>query len=282
MSTLASRGWLPNYHGAWAMVTLPILSGVVLGGWRWPHLLLLSTWWLGYFAFFATGQWLRSRGKARYRPAMFTYLGISLPLGGMLLFLEPYLFRWAPIYLPLILITAWCSYRRADRSMTNNTVTVIAACLTLPVAYDLATKGSGSWWGLAFIRDSVEPGNIPSACPCEHILGWSGIWLMTLIYLWYFLGTVLYVKTNIRKRSHSGWLRASVVFHLLGWAGVCLCALRGWASWWQVGLWSVIVFRAFFVPWYGKRYRWVAPRIIGIGEVVISLCLALDLLLYSY
>ena len=29
------RGWVPNYHGAWGMLVLPAVVGIVVGGWSW-------------------------------------------------------------------------------------------------------------------------------------------------------------------------------------------------------------------------------------------------------
>src|SRR5690625_4543294 len=44
-----SPGWVPNQHGAWAMVIVPALSGVLLSGPSWRHVPLLGLWWVGYF-----------------------------------------------------------------------------------------------------------------------------------------------------------------------------------------------------------------------------------------
>ncbi|MPV88001.1 hypothetical protein GB882_04925, partial [Georgenia ruanii] len=53
-------GWVPDQHGAWAMIAVPALVGVALSGPAWVHVPLLGLWWVGYLAFFATGLWLRS------------------------------------------------------------------------------------------------------------------------------------------------------------------------------------------------------------------------------
>ena len=47
-----SQGWMPNQHGAWFMLFIPPLVGVILE----PSLStvpLLLTWWAGYFTYFA-------------------------------------------------------------------------------------------------------------------------------------------------------------------------------------------------------------------------------------
>ena len=42
------------------MVIAPFMVGAIAGGFAWVHVPLLAFWLIGYFAFFATSQWLRS------------------------------------------------------------------------------------------------------------------------------------------------------------------------------------------------------------------------------
>ena len=57
-----NTGWVPDQHGAWVMVTVPLLLGVGLAGPSWIHLPLAVAWMTGYFAFFALGLWVKARG----------------------------------------------------------------------------------------------------------------------------------------------------------------------------------------------------------------------------
>src|SRR5690606_15721193 len=82
VSRKRSPGWVPNQHGAWAMLVTPLLVGVLSGGPAWVHLPLALFWFLGYFAFFATGLWLKARRKARYRPPVVAY-GIGAGVAGL-------------------------------------------------------------------------------------------------------------------------------------------------------------------------------------------------------
>jgi len=43
-----SPGWVPNQHGAWAMLAGPLVVGVVASGPAWVHLPLAALWFLGY------------------------------------------------------------------------------------------------------------------------------------------------------------------------------------------------------------------------------------------
>ena len=72
-----NTGWVPDQHGAWVMVTVPLLLGVGLAGPSWIHLPLAVAWMTGYFAFFALGLWVKARGprKAAFRRPLATYGG---------------------------------------------------------------------------------------------------------------------------------------------------------------------------------------------------------------
>lgn len=273
-----SPGWIPNYHGAWAMITVPVLLGVIIGGFVWEHLLLLGLWWVGYFAFFATGMWLRSRRKARYFPPVRTYVLATLPFALSVLITAPYLLWWIPVFLPLIAITVWASMHRKDRSMVNNIATVGAAGLTLPVAYDMGTGGQGGLWGTGLLLDSLPLESFPGASANGELTGWPWVWLVTLVVAWYFLGTILYVKTNIRERGELGWLIASAIFHGIAMVNVIILAVQGLFSWWLAALWVIIFARAVLVPIYGQRESWLSAKAIGFGEVFISIALMITIL----
>lgn len=230
------------------MIVVPALLGVALSGFVWEHLLLLGLWWVGYFAFFAGSQWLRSGRKARYWPPVRAYSLAMAPFAVGVVVSAPYLARWAVVFAPLVAVTVWASINRKDRTMANNAATITAAGLMLPVAYDMGVSTGGGDSGVS----------------------WEYVWLVTATLTWYFLGTALYVKTNIRERGERGWFVASVAFHAVGAAAVIAAATLGFLSWWLAGLWVIIAVRAVAVPLYGQREGWLSAKAIGLGEVAIS------------
>ncbi|QRV02306.1 YwiC-like family protein [Arcanobacterium phocisimile] len=255
--------WIPNYHGAWAMVGIPPLVGIAIGGFTWTHILVLMLWWIGYFAFFATGLWLRSGHKSRYFTPVIAYSLPCVALGLILAFLEPELLRWVPIFLPLILVTFRQSAMRRDRSLLNDTVTVAAASLMVAVS--------------AHVGSFAHPD-----------LSWSRTWVTTGFVFGYFMGTVFYVKTNIRERGRTSWLVASIAWHV-AWLG-CATSISSHAitiagielSSWHTGLWVVLALRAGAVPLWGARHGWVSAKALGIGEIVFALAFSLTLLIPSF
>lgn len=250
-----SRGWMPNQHGAWAMLVVPWLLGfahvVRHGGDTLSSLLLLVFWMVGYFAFFATSQWLRSRFKPRYVPAVRAYAVAAGVLGIVLLLLRPHWLSWAVVFAPLVGVSLWLAWRRQDRGLLSGATTVAAASL-IPLV--LGSDGLWPW--------TVAP----------ELVG------ITLVCFGYFFGTVLYVKTLIRERGSRGWVAASVVWHLACIAGAL--ALPGSLPRVAVAsFFALLTARAWLVPWLGPlRGRNVRARDAGFGEFAASTVLVVILL----
>lgn len=232
-------GWVPNQHGAWAMLASPLLVGILAGGFRWVHLLLAAFWFTGYFAFFATSQWLKSRRRARYLPAVRTYAAATALLGIALLAVEPRLWRWAPAFVVPLAVGLWFASRRNERALISGLITSAAGALMTMVAYDAG----------------------PAADPL-------GAWPVALVQLLYFAGTVFYVKTVIRERDNPTYLRLSVGYHLA--AIVVASAL----SWWLTPVFLLLALRAAVVPG-----RHPLPKQVGIGEIVATVVVAMVSLL---
>lgn len=234
------------------MLLAPLVLGALSSGPRWVHLLLLVAWLVAYLAFYATGLWLRARRRPRYRPPVLAYGAATAVLGLALLAVEPRLAWWAPVYAPLLLISLAYSVRRRDRALGNDLVTVVAACLMAVVAYGLGSAGAS------------ESGPPPGASSGEA-------WLLALVLLGYFFGTVLYVKTMIRERGNRGMYVASVLHHLLVALGAALTTLP-WTVPTVLGLLAV---RAAVVP---RRWPGATPKQLGIGEIVATVVLSVALL----
>lgn len=231
------------------MIIIPPLVGIIEGGFRPAHIALLSMWWVGYFCFFAATVWLRSQLKDRFRDPVIAY-GIATVVAGLATWwAAPYLWRWVPVFLPLVAIAGWAAWKRQDRSLGAGLDTVIAASLVLPVSWDVATGGAA---GLAATPE---------------------IWTQTALLFGYFAGTVFYVKTNIRERGSNEYLVASVVWHAL-WLVVALLVSNPW----HVAVWVLLIARAIAVPLMRRRGAAISVTAIGVAEVVTSILVTTSLL----
>lgn len=250
-----SRGWVPNQHGAWAMVAVPWLLGFAWGvrdgGGAAAPLLLFACWMSGYFAFFATSQWLRSRLKPRYFPAVRAYAVSTAVLGIGLLVLRPHWWSWAVVFAPLAALSLWLAWRRHDRSLLSGIATVTAASL-LPLV--MGSDGVWPW--------TVAPALVGVALVCFG----------------YFFGTVLYVKTIIRERGSPGWVLASVSWHLACVFGALLLPAP-LPRLLIASFFALMAARAWVVPWLGPlRGRNFTARSVGYGEFAATALLVVLLL----
>ncbi|NTW41339.1 MAG: YwiC-like family protein [Cellulomonadaceae bacterium] len=230
------------------MLVLPVVVGGVASGLRPWHALLLVAWLSAYLAFHATGLWLRSRRKARYLRPVQVYGALTVALGLAVVVGEPPVLRWAVVYLPLLATSLRFSWLRADRSLANDLVTVLAACLMTVVADSPDLTDPRAWW-------------------------------LAAVLVAYFAGTVLYVKTMIRERGNAAMLRASEAYHVAAVAvvgAVTLWAARGVGSALVLaGLFALLAVRAVLVP---RVWPGATPKAVGLGEMVVCAALGAALL----
>ncbi|GAA1624458.1 hypothetical protein [Georgenia ruanii] len=152
------------------------------------------------------------------------------------------------------------------------------------VAYDAGTGGAGGVWGTGWLPGtgwlgSAVGGPLPGASPDGALTGWAWAWLVTALVTAYFLGTVPYVKTNIRERGNRAYLVGSIAFHVAVTAAVAALAAAGLVSGWHLAVWAALAVRAAAVPVLAaRRGRPVRPMLLGLGEIVLSLLVALTLL----
>lgn len=268
-------GWVPDHHGAWGMIIIPPFIGAILGGWRWQHIFLFLAWWAAYFLFYAGSLWLTARRRPRYWPPVKTYGLITAALGALAIATNPFVLRWAPVYLPLIAVTAYLSWQKKSRSFLNDFVTVLAASVMTAVSYDVSTRGDGGFLGRLW--DLSLPGHSPVN---PELAGWRWAWLVTAIVTAYFVGTIFYVKTNIRERGNTTYIAASIIFHAAIFAAVVFLASDGAVRPIHAIIWSFLLARAISMALISaRRDKPVRPRIIGIGEIIFSLLVPLTLML---
>lgn len=237
------------------MLLVPFAVGALSSGLDWRQLPVLAALIVGYFAFFATGLWLRSRCKRKYRPPVLAYGSATAVLGIIAIWVDSALLGWAPILAPLLALSLWFSWRRRERTLANDGVVVVATSLMTVVASGIGAgiDGSLETKGFSWLPGAGDPHS----------------WVLAGFLALYFGGTVLYVKSMIRDRGDLGRYRLSVGYHLVA------CAPAFAAGPALGAVFVVLALRAMLVP------RWwpaATPAAIGIGEIVASVAVAAVLL----
>ncbi len=239
----SSHAWIPRQHGAWALLILPVFAGAWLSGPTWSQFALGAFWLVGYLAYHAAGRWLRSDRRRRDRAPVLVYGSLCAVLGVLTVAVAPQLLPWVPVYAPLLGISLWLTARGRERSLGNDAVTVVAACLMTVVTFD---AGDGQEW--------------------------SSVWEVTVILAAYFLGAVLYVKTMIRERGRRAFVAASIASHAVLTVAAGAVVLVGSRSWWLIAAGAALTTRAALGPAANaRRPRPVRPVVVGMGEILASL-----------
>ncbi|QGU05133.1 YwiC-like family protein [Corynebacterium comes] len=256
--------WVPNQHGAWAMLISPAVLGLIAGLVAWVRsdgsalsllvfLAVLVAWFFGYFAFFAFGLAVKARNpqrRARYLRPVYVYGAVSLAGIAVALLAQPQLLWWALPFAPLVIVAVGETVAGRSRSTLSGVSTTIASALLYPA---LVGVGSGSGAG------SVG------------VVAWTGMLFLAA----YFSGTIPFVKSMIRERNNPRYLTGSIIYHVLAVLfvlGLVLLAPVGWAAGvLMVATALLALFRAVYVPVASRGGAdWNARR-LGMAEVPVLL-----------
>lgn len=256
--------WVPNQHGAWAMLISPAALGLIAGLVAWVRadgsplvplvfLAVLVAWFFGYFAFFAFGLAVKARNpqrRSRYLKPVYVYGAVSLAGIAVALLLQPQLLWWALPFAPLVVIAVGETLRGRGRSTLSGVSTTVASALLYPA---LVGVGSGSGAG------SVD------------VAAWAGMIFLAV----YFSGTIPFVKSMIRERNNPRYLTGSICYHVLAVfavLGLVLLAPAGWAAAVLMVTTALLALvRAVYVPVAAHEGAdWNARR-LGMAEVPVLL-----------
>ena len=235
---------MPRQHGAWAMLVVPYLAGLVMARDARPldagDATLGLTWLLAYFAYNSATLALKAPAtrRDRYLPALAVYGEAASLLGLTTVALKGLgLLVWAPLYAVLVGWGLWLAWRKRERSLLSGVLMVLASCGLMAVLQP---------WGL---DDPTRPRDVP----------------MMLVITAYFVGTVLHVKALIRERNDPESTQRSQAYH----AAVGLVAFAawgaGWLGWWWLPWAAAMVGRSFWLPRAPRR-----PAQIGVVEILLS------------
>src|SRR5262245_19120953 len=114
------RRFLPPQHGAWAMLLVPWLAGVLIVGFTWLHLPLLLAWLTGYLASYYALLACKTRRPARVRAQLWVYVPPTVVLGGLVILARPAVLWYAVAYVPLLAVNVAYALRRDDRALLND------------------------------------------------------------------------------------------------------------------------------------------------------------------
>ncbi|WCN39770.1 YwiC-like family protein [Aneurinibacillus uraniidurans] len=178
---------IPKQHGAWGMLFVPFVAGASLGGWQIWHLPALAGWLLLYLAIYPLLLALKTkRRRHMYLRWAGGYAVGAIALLAVPLAVRPQLFLCGVVMLPLFAVNMWYARRNDERAFGNDSAAVAALCLGGPTAYVIGTGGSYD----------------------------QRAFMLWFIFVLFFLGSIFFVKTMIRKRDNRVFRLLSWVYHI--------------------------------------------------------------------
>ena len=244
MSSSFSRTWIPNQHGAWAMLIAPVVVGALAGGVSGWHVPLLLTWLAAFCLNFYTSLAIKSRKPRRYAKQLGAYAGATVLFGLPLLLHNLDVLRMLVFAVPAFVVNVVFVLQRNERAWVND---VVGIALAGVVGYGAYILGSHP------LTDAAA----------KHAF------LAVLAVCLYFVGTVVYVKTMIRERGSVTWLRISYAYHA---ALIGLCAAA--QLWMLAAIAGALLARARAVPTLG----WT-PKRVGLTEIIFTVSVGIAALL---
>lgn len=234
------RRAIPPQHGAWAMLVVPFVAGMLDAGPHWLHAPLFVAWIVGYLLSYQVFIAVKTRRPGRNRDLLIGFGTVTAVAAVPVLLARPEVLWFAPAFAPLLAVNAWYAHRRRERATVNGLVS--------------ATLGS-----LMVLVAAVAAGD-----PARDALPTFAAVLL------YFAGTVLYVKTMIRERGEAVYVRASVAYHVVALAAATAIA-------WPLAVpfaWFLV--RAVAMP---RRRPAPTPKQVGLLEFAGSVALLATLAL---
>jgi hypothetical protein len=240
---------LPDQHGAWGFLLLPVVLGVVVGGWSPAVLVLALAWVAAYPLTWAVTSVLAAPRPQRFRRALVVWSVVAVPAAVAAVVLRPWLLYVGAAYVALFLVNLWFARHRRERALANDLVLVAECTAMVPVVVGVAAAGG---WAVP-IAVMTEPAVLVVALACA----------LTLV------GSTLHVKSLIRERRNPRYARASRSYAVA--SVVAMTAVVGVT---EVDWPLVLPFVALAVRAFVVRDPRLRPARIGLVELACLLLLA--------
>ncbi|MDQ0496446.1 hypothetical protein QOZ95_004636 [Paenibacillus brasilensis] len=225
--------YIPNQHGAWAMLILPFLFGLAASPREFIHIPLFVCWFFIYLFSFPVLQWIKTGNRERYCKPAVVYGAILLPFLVSLVWIKPVLIWYGVLLLFFFMANMYFAKMKNERALLNDIAAIIVFCSFI---YPVVHIGEGGDW-----RTSTE---------------------LFLLLVSYFTGTALYVKTIIRERKNKRYYYASVIYHLI------IVLFAAWIKLFLAAPFLILLLRAIWLPKFELKAKQV-----GMAEIGFSLML---------
>jgi hypothetical protein len=242
---------VPDQHGAWGFLLLPVMLGAAAGGWAWALLPIAAAWVTAYpLTWAVSGRLTAARRRERFDRAIKFWGVVAVPLMVASVVLQPWLVWVGLAYLAPLAINLAFARARLERDLRNDFVFVVECTVAVPVFAGIA-ESEGGW------------------APPWALLGAADALLMAVVCALTLSGSTLHVKSLIRERANPAYATAARLFSLASVPVVLAGALASGYSPWLAAPFAALALRALFL--HDPTWR---PSRIGLVELVCLLLVA--------
>ncbi|HET7736667.1 MAG TPA: YwiC-like family protein [Nocardioidaceae bacterium] len=233
---------VPDQHGAWGFLALPVALGITAAGLSWSLVPLVVAWVAAYpFSWALTGR-LTARRPERFNRALVVWGVLAAPAALLSVALRPWLVWIGLGYLALYGVSLAFARQRNERALANDLV-LVAQCSGMVAVVAGAVSGADGWM---LPRDAMLT---------AHVV------VMTLVCALTLVGSTLHVKSLIRERNNPAYARASTMFAVTSMPVVAVAAVAAELGWWLAFPFVLLAARAI---WRQPTWR---PARIGLVEL---------------
>jgi hypothetical protein len=237
--------YVPNQHGAWAFLGLPLVLGLLVTEADLALLLLAVAWVAAYPLSYAAFGILRGGRTSRFRRPLLVWSLVAVPATVWLVVLRPWLLWLTPLAVVLAGVNTAFARARDERSLLNDLVFVTECSIVTWVTWAVGVTAVGT--------TSVPLATTPTQ-----------VWVLAVVTWLVLAGSTLHVKSLIRERRDPRYARASRIYAI-----GCLAASPALSiAWGPGGAWltlpfAVLALRAFVVGRVPVR-----PATVGLVELM--------------
>ena len=198
---------IPDQHGAWGFLALPVFLGAAAGGWSWALVPVTAAWFLAFpLSWAISGRLTAPRRAERFNRAVLIWTALAVPVMVAALVAAPWLSWVGLAYLiPFGANLAFARARR-ERDLANDLVFVSECVVAVPVVGAVGAGVSG--WALPL-----------------GAMATPAVALMMVVCAVTLIGATLHVKSLIRERRNPKYAAASKVFAVASIPIVAVAAL---------------------------------------------------------
>lgn len=220
--------FLPQQHGAWAMLIIPFWLGVAASEFMWQHIPFFLGWTLVYLGTYPFLLLCKGKKISFHRKWTLIYMIPGMIFLLVPLWARPSIIWFGVLMLPFFAINMYFSRINQERALLNDFIAIIIFSITGMATSFLAKESLGALEIKLFIFNVL-----------------------------FFVGSTFYVKTMIREKTNIVYKRISYAYHVL--VPLVLLLFREWMV---TAAFLPSLFRA--VYFYGKAY---SIKKIGMFEI---------------